>query len=159
MGQKNRSNKSQTRYLQKTIQNEKSKYGNSYTIHSPRWNKLNSAVNRAYNKRREQIKTALYSIAHALYDRYDLVIIGDYTPNNKHAPYKNMKRSMLNQEQIGKFRTILKWVATKRGKYFLISDEFNTTKECCVCGYMRKREPQIRKLLHVKNVEPFNERY
>ncbi|MDH5163930.1 RNA-guided endonuclease InsQ/TnpB family protein [Heyndrickxia oleronia] len=128
----------------KQCKTKKSKYGNSYTIHSPRWNKLNSAVNRAYNKRREQIKTALYSIAHALYDRYDLVIIGDYTPANKHAPFKNMKRSMLNQEQIGKFRSILKWVATKRGKYFLLSDEYNTTKECCVCGYMRKRDPHIR---------------
>ena len=101
-------------------------------------------MNIAYNKRREQIKTALYSIAHALYQRYDLVIIGDYAPTKGTAPFHNMKRSMLNQEKIGEFRRILEWVATKQQKYYVMANERNTTKECCVCGHMEKKEPDVR---------------
>ncbi|MBB6451580.1 putative transposase [Salirhabdus euzebyi] len=119
-------------------------YLNTYTVHSPRWNRINDALNRAYNKRREQIKTALYSIAHSLYRKYDLVIIGDYTPSNKSASYSNMKRSMLNQGKIGEFRRILEWIAVKQKKYYLKIDEHNTTKKCCVCGDSEKKEPNIR---------------
>ena len=120
------------------------KNGSKYTVHSPRWNRINKALNKAYNTRREQIKTALYSIAHELYRRYDLVIIGDYTPTNGTALFKNMKRSMLNQEVIGKFRKTLEWAATKLGKYCLVGSEYNTTKECCVCGDKEKKSPDVR---------------
>ena len=98
----------------------------------------------AYDARREQIKSALYSISHVLYDEYDLVCIGDYTPTNETAQYDTMKRSMLNQEQIGSFRRTLEWVATKRGKFYLLIDEHNTTKECCNCGYEEKKDPNVR---------------
>lgn len=134
---------------QKNYRKRKTKHGNTYTVHSPRWNRLNHALNCAYHKRREQIKTALYTIAHELYRRYDLVIIGDYTPTNGTASFKNMKRSMLNQEQIGEFRKTLKWVAAKLGKYYLMANEHNTTKECCVCGHMKKKEPDIRSFVCV----------
>jgi putative transposase len=123
------------------------KYMNNYTVHSPRWNKLNNTLNRIYNKRREQTKTALYSIARALYKNYDLVIIGDYTPNKWTAPYKNMKRDILNQTKIGEFRRILKWVAIKLEKYYLKVDEHNTTKICCICEHSEKKEPNIRSFI------------
>ena len=71
-------------------------------------------------------------------------MIGDYTPTNGTAPFKNMKRSMLNQEKIGEFRRIVKWVAEKLGKHFLLVNERNTTKECCVCGHKEKKGPNIR---------------
>ena len=134
---------------EKKYRRRKTKHGNSYTVHSPRWNRLNHALNRAYQKRREQIKTALYSIAHVLYRKYDLVIIGDYTPTNGTAPFDNMKRSMLNQEKIGEFRNVLKWVSSKRQKYYLMVNEHNTTKECCVCGHMEKKEPNIQSFVCV----------
>ena len=67
----------------------------------------------------------MYSIAHALYRRYDLVMIGDYTPTNGTAPFDHMKRSMLNQEKIGEFRRILEWVAAKRQKYYVMANERN----------------------------------
>lgn len=130
----------QRNYRKRTTEN-----GAKYTVNSPRYNRLNHALDIAYNKRQEQIKTALYSISHELYKRYDLVIIGDYTPTNSTALFKNMKRSMLNQEQIGSFRKTLKWVAEKEGKYYIMVDEKNTTKECCVCGHQEKKEPNIRK--------------
>lgn len=87
----------------------------------------------------------MYSIAHELYRRYDLVLIGDYTPTNGTAPFKNMKRSMLNQEKIGEFRDILEWVAVKKEKYYKMVNERNTTKECCVCGHKEKKPPDVRK--------------
>ena len=135
---------------EKKYRKRKTKYGNSYTVQSPRWNRLNDALNIAYNKRREQIKTALYSIAHALYRRYDLVMIGDYTPTNGTAPFDHMKRSMLNQEKIGELRRILEWVAAKRQKYYVMANERNTTKECCVCGHMEKKEPDVRSFICIE---------
>ena len=86
----------------------------------------------------------MYSISHELYKKYDLVIIGDYTPTNGTAKFKNMKRSMLNQEQIGSFRKTLKWIAEKEGKYYLMVNEKNTTKDCCICGHQKKKSPEIR---------------
>ncbi len=129
---------------EKTYRKKKTKHGNTYTVHSPRWNRINHALDKAYHTRREQIKTCLYSIAHELYRNYDLIMIGDYTPTNGTAPFKNMKRSMLNQEKIGEFRRIVKWVAEKLGNHFLLVNERNTTKECCVCGHKEKKEPNLR---------------
>lgn len=129
---------------QKSYRKHKTKNGSSYTVHSPRYNRINKALEHACAARREQIKSALYSIAHILYEMYDLVMIGDYVPDNNTAKYKNMKRSMLNQEEIGQFRTTLKWVAQKLGKYYIMVDEHNTTKKCCVCGHEESKEPSIR---------------
>ena len=136
--------KSKRDVCEKNYRKRKSKQGRSYTVHSPRWNRINEALKKAYQKRREQIKTALYTIAHWLYRKYEVVMIGDYVPTNEMAPYKTMKRSMLNQEELGKFRKILKWVAEKEGKYFIEVNEKNTTKECCICGDMEKKEPNMR---------------
>ncbi|MGP7817663.1 hypothetical protein [Niallia sp. 01092] len=55
---------------EKRYRKRKTKHGNPFTVHSPRWNRLNHALNIAYHKRREQIKTALYSIVHTLYRKY-----------------------------------------------------------------------------------------
>ena len=129
---------------EKNYRTRKSEQGNRYTVHSPRWNKMNQALQKAYQKRREQIKTALYTIAHWLYRKYDIVLIGDYVPTNETACYATMKRSMLNQEEIGQFRKIVNWVAEKEGKYFIKVNEKNTTKECCVCGDIEKKGPEVR---------------
>ena len=136
--------KSKRDICEKNYRKKKTKNGIHYTVHSPRWNRLNQALNRAYHKRREQIKVALYSIAHELYRRYDLVLIGDYTPTNGTAPFDNMKRSMLNQEKIGEFRNIVEWVAIKKDSYYKKVNEHNTTKNCCVCGHQEKKTPDIR---------------
>ena len=136
--------KSKRDVCQKRYKTKKTENGSRYTVHSPRWNRINHALNIAYSKRREQIKTALFSISHELYKKYDLVIVGDYTPTNDTAPFKNMKRSMLNQEHIGSFRKILSWVAEKEQKYYIMVNEYNTTKECCVCGNKEKKAPNIR---------------
>jgi len=119
-------------------------YGNKYTKHSPRWNRLDNALIKAYSIRDAQIKKALFVTAHFLYRKYDLVIIGDYTPNIDIANQKNMHRSMLNQTVIGKFRRTLEWVAIKEGKYYIMADEKDTTKKCCICGNMEKKNPNIR---------------
>ncbi len=136
--------KSKRDICQRNYRKRKTINGVKYTVSSPRYNRLNYALEIAYNKRREQIKTALYSISHQLYRNYDLVIIGDYTPTNNTAKFKNMKRSMLNQEVIGNFRKILKWVSQKENKFYIMVDEKNTTKECCICGHKEKKEPSIR---------------
>lgn len=139
--------KSKRDKCEKQYRKRKTKQGVPYTIHSPRWNRLNGALSKAYQKRREQIKTALYTIAHWLYREYDLILIGDYVPTNETAKYQTMKRSMLNQEEIGQFRKILKWVAEKEERYFLEVNEKNTTKECCICGDMEPKGPEVREFI------------
>lgn len=120
-------------------------YGNrGYWQPSKKWIKYNNALLKAEHRRREQIKSAMFTISNYLCKNYDKIMIGDYIPTNETTPYKNMKRSMLNQSHIGTFRRILKWTAEKSGKLFIKIDEKYTTMECCICGDMEKKDPNIR---------------
>ena len=127
----------------------KSKGDKVYFLASKRWERLNKALDKAYHRRREQIKQAMYAIANYLAKRYDYVAIGDYVPSTDTAIYDNMHRSMLNQEVIGQFRRILLWVFERSNKHGAVVDEKNTTKECCICGHEEKKEPNIRKFVCV----------
>jgi putative transposase len=111
---------------------------------SNRWNYLNQALERAELTRREQIKQALYSFAHYFSKKYDHIFIGDYVPTPDVATYGSMRRAMLNQTPIGQFRKIMEWVQEKNQKHYSKVDEFNTTKDCCVCGYQEKKDPDVR---------------
>jgi putative transposase len=117
---------------------------------SKRWERLNQALNRAYDRRREQMKQGLYSLAHHLAKRYDVVVIGNYVPTKEVSPYGCMHRSMLNQTPIGQLRRILEWVFTKSRKHYQKVDERNTTKICCVCGHKEKKSPNVRVFTCVK---------
>jgi len=122
----------------------KSKGGRIYFLASKRWERLNRALDKAYHRRREQIKQAMYAIANDLAKKYDYVAIGDYAPSTDTAVYDNMHRSMLNQEVIGQFRKILLWVFERSNKHGAIVDETGTTKTCCICGHEEKKDPSIR---------------
>jgi len=128
----------------------KSKGDKVYFLTSKRWERLNEALDKAYHRRREQIKQAMYAIANDLAKRYDYVAIGNYTPSTDTAIYDNMHRSMLNQEVIGQFRNILIWVFERSNKRGAVVDEKNTTKECCICGHEEKKEPEVRKFICAK---------
>ena len=121
--------------------------GTDYYLPSRRWEKYNKALNKAYHCRREQIKSACFSIANEIARNYDIVAIGDYTPSLDTAIYKNMHRSMLNQEVIGKFRDILKWVMIRSRKKFIKVNERGTTKTCCICGHKERKGPEIREFI------------
>ena len=130
--------------------------GTEYFIPSKRWSRLNKALDRAYNSRREQIKSACYSIANWTAKNYDYVAFGDYTPTVDTAVENNMHRSMLNQEVIGTLRNIMKWVMRKSGKTFSLVDEKDTTSTCSVCGYREKKDPSIREFTCPKCNHIFN---
>ncbi len=85
-----------------------------------------------------------YTLAHYLAKNYDQVALGDYTPSLDTANQKRMHKSMLNQSVIGQFRRICEWVMTKSGKYFVSINEHNTTKACCICHHLEKKDPSIR---------------
>ncbi|TCQ00516.1 RNA-guided endonuclease InsQ/TnpB family protein [Serpentinicella alkaliphila] len=119
-------------------------HGNKYYTSSKRYHRINKALNKAYNTRREQIKSIMYQIAHFIAKNYDHVIIGNYVPSKNTAKYKTMHRSMLNQAHIGEFRKILEWVMLKSGKHFSLVDEKDTTKICSMCGHKEKKPPNIR---------------
>ena len=112
--------------------------------YSNRWKKRNQALDRLYHRRREQIKSMCYTVSNYLAKHYDQVVIGDYTPSLVTANQKTMHRSMLNQSIIGQFRKICEWVMMRSGKQYLKIDEYNTTKACCICHHLEKKDPTIR---------------
>jgi len=99
---------------------------------SRRWERYNQALQKALHKRREQIKTFMYTLANALYTRYDCVAIGDYTPHGEGIT-SMMRRAMNNRSVIGAWKHTLAWVALKSGKSFVEFEEKNTTRTCSQC--------------------------
>jgi transposase len=74
---------------------------------SKRYKRLERALNKARNTRQEQIKTFCYSLAQWLAKDYDYIGIGDYVPNKDVTTSTKMRKSMLNDSHIGKFRGIV----------------------------------------------------
>lgn len=124
-----------------------SKNGNPYTISSKRYQRLDKTLSKLYLKRKNQIKTALYTIAHKICDEYDSIVIGDYVPTPDLAKYSTMARAMLNQSPIGQFRSVLHHVCEKRGCKFEIVDEAYTTMTCSMCGHMEHHTPEEREFV------------
>lgn len=112
---------------------------------SRRWKKFNHIIERARRKRREQTKTFLFTIAHALFKQYDLVSIGDYTPDGS-GNNSTMRRAMNNQSLIGRFKEVLSWVSIKSGKHYHEFCERGTTRTCCRCDHILPTglDPSIR---------------
>ena len=106
---------------------------------------LTEQIHKLENKKENQIKTALYTIAHYIVKKYNTIAIGDYTPSLDAAKYANMRRSMINQTHIAYFRQILAEICVKYGKKLLVVDEKNTTKECCITKNHTKRTTEERK--------------
>lgn len=121
------------------------KINNSYWIPSRRWKKFNNLIESLRRKRRDQTKTFLFTLAQTLFKKFDLVAIGDYTPDGT-GGNKAMRRSMNNQSLIGRFKEVLSWVALKSGKEYLEFDEKGTTRTCHSCGYIVEEglSPNIR---------------
>lgn len=95
--------------------------GSTCYIPSRRWQRLNKALDKAYNCRREQIKSACFSVSNWVAKNYDHVAFGNYTPNKNTAVEDNMHRSMLNQEVIGSLRYETKWqdfFYSRRKRYY-----------------------------------------
>jgi putative transposase len=109
--------------------------GKEYYLPSRRWEKYNLALSKAYRKRREQTKTFMYTTAHKLFQKYDCVAVGDYTPQGGGITTQ-MRRAMNNRSLIGRFKGVLSWVAKKSGKTFQEFDEKGTTRSCRHCYYV-----------------------
>lgn len=104
---------------------------------SNRWKTLDRALKRLEHRRRERIKQCLYSTAHRLYDRYDAVGIGDWAPDNGDAGWgPKANRTLRGNRYLGKFRSILTWVALKRRKLAFVMDERGTTRTCSQCSHV-----------------------
>lgn len=102
---------------------------------SNRWTQFDCMIEKLRRKRRDQTKTFLFSVAQQLFKQYDLVSIGDYTPNGT-GETTAMRRSMNNQSLIGRFKEVLSWVALKSGKYFHEFCEKGTTRTCHSCNHV-----------------------
>jgi putative transposase len=106
--------------------------GKEYFVPSRRWEKRQKTLGRALHKRREQTKTFMFTLAHALCRKYDCIAIGDYAPKGNGIT-TTMRRAMNNRSLIGRFKEILLWTARKSGKHCLVFDEKGTTRTCHAC--------------------------
>ena len=106
-----------------------------YFISSRRYQKINQTIERVLAKRREQTKVFMSTLANRLYQDYDFVGIGDYTPKGGGIT-PAMRRSMNNQSLIGRFKEVSQWTAQKSGKHFAEFDECGTTRTCHQCQYV-----------------------
>ena len=93
----------QTKFFDKVIDEIKSKRDKCIK-YSKRYKRINKALINVYHKRREQTKLMCYTVANYIAKHYDHVAIGDYVPIV--TKEKQMHRSMINQEIIGRFRNI-----------------------------------------------------
>ena len=116
-----------------------------YFTPSRNWSKREKALKKALHKRREQTKTFMFTLAHALCKKYDCIAIGDYAPRGNGIT-RVMRRSMNNRSLIGRFKKVLLWTAQKSGKTYIEYNEKGTTRTCHVCGYMHdfSLHPSIR---------------
>lgn len=119
--------------------------GKEIQLPSKRWQKYHRTLEKALHKRREQTKTFVYTLSSKLYQKYDCIGIGDYTPDGNGITTP-MRRSMNNRSLIGRFKEALKWVALKSGKTFIEYDEKGTTRTCHCCNYANAKGlcPSIR---------------
>lgn len=114
---------------------------------SRRWTFFNQKLEEVYRIRREQTKTYLNTLSNQLFKNYDIVGIGDYTPNGGGIS-KPMRRAMNNQSLIGEFKKTLSWVAVRSNKTYVEYPEKGTTRTCHLqrCGYLVEAglSPEIR---------------
>ena len=120
--------------------------GKEYFIPSRRWEKRQKTLGRAFHRRREQTKTFMFTLAHALCQKYDCIAIGDYAPHGNGITTA-MRRGMNNRSLIGRFKEVLLWTAKKSGKVCIEFDEKGTTRTCHACGYVHEEglSPSIRR--------------
>jgi putative transposase len=109
--------------------------GKEYFIPSRRWKRYDLTLKKALRKRRDQTKTFMYTLSKELCQRYDLIAIGDYTPDGS-GENKKMRRAMNNRSLIGRFKETLSWSAKKTGKTFHEFDEKGTTRKCHHCHHV-----------------------
>ena len=106
--------------------------GSKYYEASRRYHKIQRTLERVLHQRREQTKVFMHTLANTLYRQYDLVAIGDYTPQGGGIT-PPMRRAMNNRSLIGRFKEVAAWSAQKSGKQFAEFDERGTTRTCHVC--------------------------
>jgi putative transposase len=70
---------------------------------SRRWSKYQEALGKVRHKRQEQTKTYVYTIANQICKQYDVIGIGDYTPQGE-GTTRAMRRAMNNRSLIGRFK-------------------------------------------------------
>jgi len=82
-----------------------------------------------------------YKQAHALCDAGDMVFMED-------LDYRTTANGMLGKHMLdagfGQFRTIVKYVCWKRGKFFDVVDARGTSQECPECGVEVRKDLSIR---------------
>jgi putative transposase len=112
---------------------------------SNRWTFFNNLLDEAYRIRREQTKTFAYTLSNQICKQYDIICIGDYTPQGGGIT-TSMRRSMNNQSIIGRFKKTLEWVAFRSNRLFFEYNEKGTTRTCCECHHVVEggNPPEVR---------------
>lgn len=104
---------------------------------SRRYQRLDRTHKRLLQKRRDQTKLMLQTVANFLCKHYEVIAIGDYTPRGG-GINKGMRRAMNNQSLIGRLKQTVQWVASRSGRLYTEWPEHGSTRTCSACGHKLK---------------------
>ena len=121
--------------------------GSSYTIFSNAYMFYNNIVVKEYVKKYNDLHRIFYMISNYLVERYDIIAIGDYTPQVRDTSTTAMRRSMINESYTSDFRLILENVCKKHNKKYILVNENCTTSKCFYCGNFEPKDPKVRKFV------------
>ncbi len=124
---------SQLKLLQRRLKRKKK--------HSKNYEKQRIKVARLHHAIDNTRKDFHYKQAHALCDAGDMVFMED-------LDYRTSAKGMFGKHMLdaafGQFRTIVKYVCWKRGKFFAEVDARGTSQECPACGGEVKKDLRVR---------------
>ncbi len=124
---------SELKLLQRRLSRKKKRSAN--------YEKQRIKVGRAYHRIDNTRKDFHFKQAHSLCDAGDMVFMED-------LDYRTSAKGMFGKHMLdaafGQFRTIVKYVCWKRGKFFSEVDSRGTSQECPECGGEVKKDLSVR---------------
>ena len=108
---------------------------------SKNYEKARIKVARMHHKIDNARKNFHFQEAHSLCNQADMIFMED-------LDYRVMAKGFLGKHSLdagfGQFRTLVKYVSWKRGKYFDVVDAKGTSQECPMCGATVKKDLSVR---------------
>jgi IS605 OrfB family transposase len=101
--------------------------------------KYHKILNLNYKKIQNKIKNLEYKIANYYCRRYKIIHIGKVSTSSikRQKTTSKMTKRLMNQMSFYKFIEILKHKADEYNTKIILINEYNTTKECSNCGFIK----------------------
>ncbi len=153
-------NRRADKFWKKKVEEVQSKRDHSKKF-SHRWNLYNKKFQKMKKKCANQLRDFQHKISKKIVTntKANTIIIGDLSPKRMSRKKKGtdnarltkinktLNYSIQNTGSLGRFAEFLTYKAEKVGKRVIRIDESYTSRKCCICGTMRKRELYERNII------------